>query len=168
MNENIDQKSRKLKLVLSVAKEKHNNRREEIEGQSKKAELLFITTGFTFAGVTGLYQVDILNKANKQQILVIVVEFALIILFVILSWLWKRKEYDSPSISGMIDLYNENETINNIQIQLINAYKQAEDFNRKKLLGIATKMNMSFVIILFVYISIIIFILFPGFRFCIV
>jgi len=168
MSKNANQKSKMLKLILEIAREKHNNRRQEIEAQSKKAELLFLVVGFTFAGVTGLYQSNILNKFNVQQIVVLIIEFAVLILFVILSWLWKRREYDSPSIRGIISLYHKNKTIKNLQIELINSYKQAENFNRKKLRNIAIKMNWAFMMVLLLYVSVIVFILLPNFQFCIV
>ncbi len=159
---------KRLDLLLSIAKNKHNNRRQEIEGQSKKAELLFIAVGFTFAGVTSLYQVNILNKDNIQQIIFLIFIFMLILLLVVLSWLWKRMEYDSPAISGMIDLYNDNINENDMLVEIINSYKQAEEFNRGRLKKIATRMNWAFVIMILVYLCITFFILMPNFKICII
>ncbi|XLQ19721.1 MAG: hypothetical protein ACKUBY_03960 [Candidatus Moraniibacteriota bacterium] len=165
--ESTTDEKEKLNLLLEIAREKHNNRRQEIQGQSKKAELLFLATGFTFAGVAGLYQVDILNKNNEQQVILLILEFALIILFTILAWLWKRKEHDSPAVSGLIALYDEGKMIKSIQIEIVNSYKESEEFNRSKLEEIAIRMNIAFSIMLLVYVSIIIFILFPTFRVCV-
>lgn len=129
-----------LDVTFEAAKSKHEKRSKELASQSHKAELILIAWGFIFAGIAGFYQADILNAKNTQQIICLLIPMLASIGTCVVQVISRQKEIDVPNLSELwksyVDSYAKdfaNYDDISAKEQLVQAYIDAENSNRKRL-----------------------------------
>lgn len=168
----LNKREELIDIVLAHAKEKHEKRYTELGEKLRTIELILITWAFVFAGITGLYQANILNSHNKQQILTILVPMIISIALCVTNGMLRSKQQDTPNLTRLWTLYGQAVSDNfngrdysmSVKEELAQAYIVSEQENRRKLEGKAFKLSWASLLVVVELILVVIFIIFKDLK----
>lgn len=172
----LDMQERKefLCYIHGEIAEVHRHRRDLYEQKSHAAEMIIASWAFIFAGIVGLYQADMLNKYNIQQVVLLLAVMFCSIGICVLYCMLPRIEDDPPEPNELWDKYKtaaakgNEESIEKACVvakeQVVQAYIDAEAANKKRLSRSSSALGFAALLIVVELILVILFVVFKNLR----